>query len=80
MQLTPPGSGCSIAIGTVIVDTPPGTARLQMVVADADGARADFAGRGLDVGDVEDLEWGRFTGFADPDGDTWAIQPLPVRA
>jgi hypothetical protein len=51
-----------------------------MVVADADEARADFAGRGLDVGDVEDLEWGRFTGFADPDGDTWAIQPLPVRA
>ena len=78
VQLTPPGSACSIAIGTGLTEMAPGSLRgLQMVVADADEARAFLVERGIEAGEVQDLAWGRFTGFADPDGNTWAVQQLP---
>jgi catechol 2,3-dioxygenase-like lactoylglutathione lyase family enzyme len=81
VQLTPPGSACSIAIGDGLSDMEPGSVRgLQLVVADADAARAELIARGVDASEVADLAWGRFTGFADPDGNTWAIQQLPDRS
>jgi predicted enzyme related to lactoylglutathione lyase len=80
VQLTPPGSACSIAIGEGIVDTPAGSVHgLQMVVDDADAARAELAGKGVDVSEVQDIAWGRFVTFADPDGNAWALQQLPPR-
>ena len=81
VQLTPPGSACSIAIGTGIVDTPPGSVRgLQLVVADIDAARAQLAERGVKVSDVQVFDWGSFVFFRDPDGNGWSVQQLPVRA
>lgn len=78
VQLTPPGSACSIAVGTGLTDMAPGSQRnLQMVVDDADEARAFLVERGIEASDVTDLAWGRFTWFADPDGNTWAVQQLP---
>jgi len=80
VQLTPPGSACSIAIGKGITDAAPGSVTgLQMVVADAEAARADLVARGAVVSDVQDLPWGRFVFFADPDGNKWALQQLPPR-
>jgi catechol 2,3-dioxygenase-like lactoylglutathione lyase family enzyme len=77
VQLTPPGSGCSIAIGTGLLDSAPGSLQgLQLVVDNADDAHADLAGRGVPVSDVEDLAWGRFVYFADPDGNRWAVQEI----
>jgi catechol 2,3-dioxygenase-like lactoylglutathione lyase family enzyme len=77
VQLTPPGSGCSIAIGTGLLDSAPGSLQgLQLVVDDADDAHADLAGRGVPVSDVDDLAWGRFVYFADPDGNRWAVQEI----
>jgi catechol 2,3-dioxygenase-like lactoylglutathione lyase family enzyme len=77
VQLTPPGSGCSIAIGEGLTTMQPGSLEgLQLVVADADAARAEFAARGLDVGAVEDLPWGRFVYFKDPDGNGWNVQQV----
>ena len=81
VQLTPPGSACSIALGTGIVDTPPGSVQgLQMVVSDVRAARAELAERGLEVGEVQDLPWGSFLFFADPDGNGWAVQELVPRS
>jgi catechol 2,3-dioxygenase-like lactoylglutathione lyase family enzyme len=80
VQLTPPGSACSIAIGEGITDATPGSsANLQLVVGDADAARAELAGRGVAVSDVQDLPWGRFVFFTDPDGNQWSMQQLPPR-
>ena len=80
VQLTPPGSGCSIAIGRGVTDAEPGSVQgLQLVVADADAAREQLAARGVEVGDVQDFPWGRFVFFADPDGNRWAVQQLPAR-
>jgi catechol 2,3-dioxygenase-like lactoylglutathione lyase family enzyme len=77
VQLTPPGSGCSIAIGTGLLDSPPGSLQgLQLVVDDADRAHDELAARGVEVSDVEDLAWGRFVYFADPDGNRWAVQEI----
>ena len=77
VQLTPPGSACSICLGVGLTDAEPGSVRgMQMVVADADEAKAFYNERGLDVGDVQDLPWGRFVYFADPDGNQWAIQQI----
>ena len=80
VQLTPPGSACSIAIGEgLIADDPPtaGSVRgLQLVVADADAAHADLAGRGVEVSEVDEQPWGRFVYFADPDGNTWSVQQI----
>jgi catechol 2,3-dioxygenase-like lactoylglutathione lyase family enzyme len=81
VQLTPPGSACSIAIGTGVVDTDPGSVQgLQLVVADIDAARAELLERGVDVGAVQDFPWGRFVFFTDPDGNGWAVQELPARS
>lgn len=78
VQLTPPGSACSIAIGTGLLDAVPGSVEgLQMVVADADAARAELASRGVEVSPVDEQPWGRFVSFADPDGNAWALQQLP---
>jgi uncharacterized glyoxalase superfamily protein PhnB len=80
VQLTPPGSACSISIGEGLSDMAPGSARgLQLVVADADAARAELVSRGVDAPEVQEMPWGRFTGFTDPDGNEWAIQELPAR-
>ena len=80
VQLTPPGSACSIAIGTGLVQTSPGSAQgLQMVVPDVEAARAELAGRGLDVGEIDRQPWGSFVYFTDPDGNGWAVQELPPR-
>ena len=77
IQLTPPGSACSITIGTGIVDTEPGSVQgLQLVVEDADAAHADLAGRGVEVSDVQDFPWGRFVFFKDPDGNGWSVQEI----
>jgi len=81
VQLTPPGSACSIAIGKGLLDVEPGSVQgLQMVVADIDAARAELAGRGVDVGEVQHFPWGSFVFFKDPDGNGWAVQQLPARA
>jgi catechol 2,3-dioxygenase-like lactoylglutathione lyase family enzyme len=78
VQLTPPGSACSIAIGKGIVDAPPGSAKgLQMVVDDIHAAREELAGRGVDVSEVQEFPWGSFVFFSDPDGNAWAVQQLP---
>lgn len=80
VQLTPPGSACSIAIGTGFIDTEPGSvAGLQLVVASAEQAHAELSGRGVEVSAVQDFAWGRFVFFADPDGNRWALQELPAR-
>ena len=80
IQLTPPGSACSIAIGKGIVEGEPGSVRgLQMVVADVEAAHAELVKRGAEVSDIQDLDWGRFVFFADPDGNKWALQQLPHR-
>jgi catechol 2,3-dioxygenase-like lactoylglutathione lyase family enzyme len=79
VQITPPGSACSIAIGTGLTDSPPGSANLQVVVSDIHAARAELLGRGLEVGDVQTFDWGSFVFFADPDGNRWAVQQLPTR-
>ncbi len=80
VQLTPPGSACSIAFGQGLVEGEPGSVKgLQMVVADIHAARAELVSRGLEIGEVEVLEWGSFLSFTDPDGNAWAIQQLPSR-
>jgi predicted enzyme related to lactoylglutathione lyase len=80
VQLTPPGSACSISIGTGLVDTPPGSVKgLQLVVADIHAARAELADRGVEVGEVQDFPWGSFVFFSDPDGNSWSVQQLPPR-
>jgi len=77
VQLTPPGSACSIAIGDGLTDVPPGSAQAQLVVADIEIARNELRSRGVDVGDVQSFPWGSFVFFADPDGNRWAVQQLP---
>jgi catechol 2,3-dioxygenase-like lactoylglutathione lyase family enzyme len=80
VQLTPPGSACSIALGKGLVETAPGSAQgLQMVVSDIHAAHSELAGRGVDVSDVQELPWGSFVFFNDPDGNGWAVQELPAR-
>ena len=77
VQLTPPGSACSVVMGVGITDMPPGSQRgVQMVVADADAARKELADRGVEVSEVDDQPWGRFVYFADPDGNTWTLQQI----
>ena len=78
VQLTPPGSACSIALGTGIVQTPPGSAQgLQLVVPDIQAARAELVERGVEVGEVERFPWCAFVFFTDPDGNGWAVQEIP---
>lgn len=78
VQLTPPGSACSIAIGTGLSEMAPGSLEgLQLVVDDIEAARAELAGRGVDVSDVQNFPWGSFVYFSDPDGNGWAVQQIP---
>ena len=80
VQLTPPGSACSIAIGRGITAAKPGSVEgLQMVVSDIEVAHAELKRRGADVSDIHDLDWGRFVFFSDPDGNKWAVQEIPER-
>jgi predicted enzyme related to lactoylglutathione lyase len=80
VQLTPPGSACSIAIGKGLTDAAPGSVRgMQVVVADADAARSDLSARGVEVSEVQEFPWGRFVYFSDPDGNAWAVQQLVPR-
>ena len=79
VQLTPPGSACSIAIGRGLTQlTPGGLDNLQLVVADADAIRAELVGRGVEASEVDEQPWGRFVYFSDPDGNRWALQQLPA--
>jgi predicted enzyme related to lactoylglutathione lyase len=77
VQLTPPGSACSIAIGRGLLDSEPGSVKgLQLVVDDAQAAHDDLASRGVEVSDVQQFPWGRFVFFSDPDGNGWAVQQI----
>jgi len=79
VQLTPPGSGCSIAIGKGLTTMTPGSLdNLQMVIDDADKAAATLKERGIEASEVDDQPWGRFVYFADPDGNRWSLQQLPI--
>jgi predicted enzyme related to lactoylglutathione lyase len=80
VQLTPPGSACSIAMGTGVGEMEPDSQRgLQMVVPDVHAARAELAERGIEVSEVQVFPWGSFVFFSDPDGNSWAVQQLPPR-
>ena len=80
VQLTPPGSACSIAIGTGLVETAPGSAQgLQLVVEDVEAAREKLLESGVEVGEVQDFPWGSFVFFSDPDGNGWAVQQIQPR-
>ena len=80
IQLTPPGSACSITLGRGITEMPPGSAQgIQMVVPDIEAAHAELAGRGVEVSEVQQFPWGSFVFFKDPDGNGWAVQQLPPR-
>ena len=77
VQLTPPGSACSIALGVGVTDAEPGSVRgMQVVVADADAARAHLVENGVEASEVQEYPWGRFVFFADPDGNRWSVQEL----
>ena len=79
VQLTPPGSACSICLGIGITQMVPGSQQgLQMVVEDADAAREVLLARGIEVGEVDEQPWGRFLYFSDPDGNSWAIQEIVI--
>ncbi len=80
IQMTPPGSACSITFGKGMVETPPGSVQgIQMVVADIHAARAELVERGVDVSDVQGFPWGKFVFFSDPDGNGWSVQEIPPR-
>jgi catechol 2,3-dioxygenase-like lactoylglutathione lyase family enzyme len=91
VQLTPPGSACSIAVGAGIVDTPPGSVQgLQLVVSDIEAARAELVQRGVEVSRIQHYDgadrvdgrggvWNSFVFFSDPDGNGWAVQESPAR-
>lgn len=77
VQLTPPGSACSICIGTGLTDAAPGTgSNLQIVVSDVAAARTTLVDNGVDVTEVDEQPWGKFVYFSDPDGNTWSLQQL----
>ena len=81
IQLTPPGSACSIAFGDGLVNAEPGSiGSLMLVVDDIEQAHAELSGRGVQVSGIDDQVWGRFVYFEDPDGNGWTIQQLPQRS
>jgi catechol 2,3-dioxygenase-like lactoylglutathione lyase family enzyme len=85
VQITPPGSACSIAIGTGLTGpfgaAAPGSVKgLQVVVDDAAKAREELVARGVDASPVEEYPWGRFVYFTDPDGNGWSLQEITQRA
>lgn len=78
VQLTPPGSHCSIAIGTGVTDAEPGSVQgMQLVVSDVEAAHAELSAAGVEVSDVQQFPWGGFVFFSDPDGNRWAVQQIP---
>ena len=78
VQLTPPGSACSVVLGTGITEMPPGSQRgIQMVVADAAAARQQLIDHGVQASEIDVQPWGSFVYFSDPDGNTWSLQQLP---
>jgi predicted enzyme related to lactoylglutathione lyase len=80
IQLTPPGSACSIALGKGVTDAPPGSVQgMQMTVPDVKAARAELVERGVEASEVQEFPWGSFVFFSDPDGNRWAVQQLPAR-
>lgn len=80
VQLTPPGSGCSISIGSGLSEMDPGSVEgLQLVVDDIEAARVDLSGRGVEVSGVQEFPWGSFVFFSDPDGNRWNVQQIPPR-
>jgi catechol 2,3-dioxygenase-like lactoylglutathione lyase family enzyme len=80
VQLTPPGSACSIVMGVGITQMAPGSQQgLQVVVKDVEEAQRELRGRGVETSDIDDQPWGRFISFADPDGNTWSVQEIPPR-
>jgi catechol 2,3-dioxygenase-like lactoylglutathione lyase family enzyme len=81
VQLTPPGSACSVVLGTGITEMPPGSQKgVQVVVADVASARQDLLSRGVQASEIDVQPWGSFVTFSDPDGNTWALQQLPAWA
>ncbi|MFE4498979.1 glyoxalase superfamily protein [Rhodococcus sp. NPDC056743] len=79
VQLTPPGSACSICIGKGITDAQPGSVvGMQVVVKDIEEAEGEFKSRGIDISPIDDQAWGRFIYFADPDGNKWAVQEIVI--
>ena len=80
VQLTPPGSACSIALGEGLTTAAPGSVQgLQLVVEDVDRAHDELTTNGVEASEVQDFPWGRFVFFADPDGNRWSVQQLPER-
>jgi predicted enzyme related to lactoylglutathione lyase len=80
VQLTPPGSACSIVLDKNMTPMAPGSSQgIQMVVADADAAREHLVANGVEATEVQEMPWGRFVFFSDPDGNGWAVQELPKR-
>jgi catechol 2,3-dioxygenase-like lactoylglutathione lyase family enzyme len=80
VQLTPPGSACSIVLDVNMTEMAAGSQKgIQVVVADADAARAQLLEKGVAASAVEDQPWGRFVRFSDPDGNAWALQEIPTR-
>ena len=81
VQLTPPGSACSIVMGVGITEMAPGSQKgLQMVIEDAEALKNELRGRGVETSDVQVMDWGSFVFFSDPDGNGWAVQAIPARA
>jgi catechol 2,3-dioxygenase-like lactoylglutathione lyase family enzyme len=81
VQVTPPGSACSVCFGIGLDMMPTGSSQMiQVVVPDADAAHAYLRERGVECSEVDEQPWGRFVGFADPDGNRWVLQQLPVRS
>ena len=79
VQLTPPGSACSIAVGDGLTDRTPGTQQIQVVVADAYAARERLLAAGVEATEVDVQPWGSFVHFRDPDGNSWSLQAIERR-
>ncbi len=81
VQLTPPGSACSVVMGVGVTEMEPGSQRgLQVVVSDVAAARRQLVGNGVEASEIDVQPWGSFVTFADPDGNTWALQEVPPRS
>lgn len=81
VQLTPPGSACSIVMGVGVTEMTPGSQKgLQVVVDDVEAVRRELSGRGVTTSEVQILPWGSFIFFSDLDGNSWAVQQRPARA
>jgi predicted enzyme related to lactoylglutathione lyase len=80
VQLTPPGSACSILLDRGMTSMKPGSMEgIQVVIADADAAREQLIANGVEASEVQEFAWGRFVFFSDPDGNRWALQQIPGR-